>query len=94
MGGNADPKSASRGNFTLLFLPYLSEWLGQSLQGVLVVAEFTAAAVGGSEPVFQAAPVDHGQRPCTLTGGEQLLLTPSVMTDPTHGPLRQRASAI
>jgi hypothetical protein len=57
-----------------------------------VVAEFTAAAVGGSEPVFQAASVDHGQRPCTLTGGEQLPDTPSLVADTTEGLLTAKTA--
>lgn len=69
----------------------LHQWPVLPLYSELVVAELTSAGARSREPVLQTAPVDGTQGPCTLTGGEQLLLTPSVMTDPTHGPLRQRA---
>lgn len=48
------------------------------------MAEFTVAAVGGSEPVLQAGPVHHGQAPRALAGGQQLPRGPAFMADPAE----------
>lgn len=66
---------------------YLENRSRLALHAELEMAELTEAGAGGWKPVLQAAAVDGAQRPCTLARGQQLLLSPSIMADPTHGPL-------
>lgn len=63
---------------------YLTERFWQALQCKVVVAEFTVAAVGGSEPVLQAGLVHHGQGTGALAGGQQLPGPAALMANPTE----------
>ena len=72
---------------------YLCERFWEAFQCKLVTAELALAAVGGGEPVLQAATVHHGQAARTLTGGQQLARLTSVMADPAERLLTAQAAS-
>lgn len=74
--------------------PPLRERLGLSLQAVVVLTQLTVAAVGGSEPLLQAALMHQSQGPGALTGGQQRPAAWALMTDPTERLLTLRISGI
>lgn len=55
------------------------------------MAQLAVAGSRGRQPVLQTAAVDGGQASGTLAGGQQFLLGPAVVADPTHGALWQGA---